>query len=99
MAPNLGQGAAVSITSAVALAAALDSEPDVPSALRAWEAAERPVIDATQRWSRVYGRLGTSWPRPLLPARSGLVWAVGRSRGLQRRINAAAHHFPAPVGS
>ncbi len=96
MAPNLGQGAAVAITSAVALAATLGATTDIPAGLRAWERSERPVVDATQRYSRIYGRIGTSWPRPLLSARSGLVWAVGRSARIQRRVNVAAHHHPAP---
>jgi len=94
MAPNLGQGAAVAITSAVGMAEALDRHADVATGLRAWERAERPIIDATQRYSRLYGKIGTSWPRPLLDARSGLVWAVGQSRAIQRRVNVAAHHFP-----
>jgi 2-polyprenyl-6-methoxyphenol hydroxylase-like FAD-dependent oxidoreductase len=94
MAPNLGQGACLAITNAVALAAALDQSDDVPAALAAWEARERPVADATQRFSRIYGRMGTSWPRPLLDARSALVWGIGRSERLQRHINVAAHHMP-----
>jgi 2-polyprenyl-6-methoxyphenol hydroxylase-like FAD-dependent oxidoreductase len=94
MAPNLGQGACVAITSAVALAAALDAAPDVPSALAAWEARERPIAETTQRFSRFYGRMGTRWPRPLLDARSAIVWGIGRSERLQRRINVAAHHMP-----
>jgi 2-polyprenyl-6-methoxyphenol hydroxylase-like FAD-dependent oxidoreductase len=92
MSPNLGQGACVAMTNGVALANALDRHADVPSALRAWEAAERPIVETTQRYSRLYGRVGTRWPRALLDARSALVWGVGRSRTLQRRINVAAHH-------
>jgi 2-polyprenyl-6-methoxyphenol hydroxylase-like FAD-dependent oxidoreductase len=94
MSPNLGQGACVAMANGLALAAALEGRADVPAALKAWEARERPVVAATQRFSRLYGRIGTRWPRPLLDARSALVWAVGRSPALQRKINVAAHHLP-----
>jgi 2-polyprenyl-6-methoxyphenol hydroxylase-like FAD-dependent oxidoreductase len=92
MAPNLGQGAGMAMTTGIALANALEQHRDVPVALAAWEAEERPIAKATQRYSRLYGRIGTRWPRPLLDARSALVWGIGRSSSLQRRINVAAHH-------
>jgi 2-polyprenyl-6-methoxyphenol hydroxylase-like FAD-dependent oxidoreductase len=85
------------MTSGVGLAQALDAHADVPSALEAWERSERPVVDATQRYSRCYGRMGTNWPAWALDARSAVVWGIGRSRQLQGRINVAAHHFPAPA--
>ena len=67
---------------------------DVPSALRAWEQSERPVTDATQRYSRIYGKIGVTWTKHLLDLRSSLVGLIGRSRYVQRRVNVAAHHFP-----
>ena len=92
MSPNLGQGAGTAMTSGVALANILDRLNDVPGALPVWEASERPTVLATQRYSRLYGLIGTRWPRALADARSALVWGIGRSAGLQRRINVAAHH-------
>jgi 2-polyprenyl-6-methoxyphenol hydroxylase-like FAD-dependent oxidoreductase len=94
MSPNLGQGACLAMTTAVALGQALDVHDDVPSALAAWEASQRPIVDATQHYSRVYGRIGTRWPQWGLDVRSALVWGIGRSKRLQRKANAAAHHFP-----
>jgi len=91
MAPNLGQGACVAMQTALALAQHIADAADVPAALARWEAQQRPVAEATQRFSRLYGRIGTRWPRPLLDARSALVWGIGRSSALQRRINVAAH--------
>ncbi|MFC7053359.1 FAD-dependent oxidoreductase [Hansschlegelia quercus] len=91
MSPNLGQGACVAMQSAFALSKQVAKADDVETALRSWEAAQRPTVDATQRFSRLYGRIGTRWPKPLLDLRSALVWSVGRSPSLQRRINVAAH--------
>jgi 2-polyprenyl-6-methoxyphenol hydroxylase-like FAD-dependent oxidoreductase len=95
MSPQLGQGACVAMTNALALGHALDSHSDVPTALRAWEATERPVTDATQKYSRIYGKIGVAWTDHLLDLRSGLVWLIGRSQFVQKKANVAAHHFPA----
>jgi 2-polyprenyl-6-methoxyphenol hydroxylase-like FAD-dependent oxidoreductase len=94
MSPQLGQGACVGMANAVALGQALDLFEDVPAALRAWEQSERPVADATQRYSRIYGKIGVTWTKHLLDLRSSLVGLIGRSRYVQRRVNVAAHHFP-----
>lgn len=91
MSPNLGQGAGVSMQTGFVLADQLSKSADVQAGLRQWEARQRPVVDATQKFSRLYGRVGTRWPRPLLDLRSALVWSVGKSARLQRRINVAAH--------
>jgi 2-polyprenyl-6-methoxyphenol hydroxylase-like FAD-dependent oxidoreductase len=91
MSPNLGQGAGVAMQSGYVLAEEARHTTDIAGARRRWEARQRPVVDATQKFSRLYGRIGTRWPRPLLDLRSVLVWSVGRSAALQRRINVAAH--------
>ncbi|MGE3993928.1 FAD-dependent monooxygenase, partial [Pseudorhodoplanes sp.] len=91
MSPNLGQGACVAMQSAFVLSRDLAGNKDVPETLARWEKAQRPVVDATQRFSRLYGRIGTRWPRALLDLRSALVWGIGQSAALQRRINVAAH--------
>jgi 2-polyprenyl-6-methoxyphenol hydroxylase-like FAD-dependent oxidoreductase len=94
MSPNLGQAACVGMSNATALAQALDVYPTVREALEAWERSERAVTDATQLYSRFYGWIGTRWPRPLLDARSALIWALARSSRMQRRINVASGHVP-----
>jgi 2-polyprenyl-6-methoxyphenol hydroxylase-like FAD-dependent oxidoreductase len=104
MAPNLGQAANVAMCNAVALGQALEAcGNDVPRALALWETSERAITDNTQRFSRFYGTIGTRWPRPLLDARSLLIWGIARSEHLQKRINGGAFHQPnvaaAPVAA
>jgi len=91
MSPNLGQGAGVAMQSGFVLADELARTKDVSTALGRWETRQRPVVDATQKFSRLYGRIGTRWPRPLLDVRSALIWGIGKSSSIQRRVNVAAH--------
>ncbi|MCU1620084.1 MAG: monooxygenase [Modestobacter sp.] len=97
MSPNLGQAAAVAMTNGVALGQAL-SRWDVPTALDRWEESERPIAKRVQRYSRIYGRMGTGWPQPLLDARSALVWSLAASKTVQRRINFANEYEPSLAG-
>jgi 2-polyprenyl-6-methoxyphenol hydroxylase-like FAD-dependent oxidoreductase len=99
MSPNLGQGACVAMANAQALAHALDSYTTVTGALTAWEASERPITDHTQRYSRIYGRVGTRWPQRLLGARSLAVRVAGRSQRLQNHVNRAASNVSGLVSS
>jgi 2-polyprenyl-6-methoxyphenol hydroxylase-like FAD-dependent oxidoreductase len=94
MSPNLGQAACVAMTNAVALGQALSVAEDVDTALQRWQASERPVVDRVQRYSRFYGTIGTRWPDSLLSLRFGLIWALGRARPIQRRIQFASDYFP-----
>lgn len=98
MSPNLGQAACCGMMNAVALGQALQRYDDIGVALEAWETSERPVTDRVQRYSRLYGRMGTSWPRQLLDARSALIWALGKAKPVQKRINYAAAYFPSIDG-
>ncbi|NJC73194.1 FAD-dependent monooxygenase [Planosporangium thailandense] len=98
MSPNLGQAACLAMTNGYALGMMLDGAVDVPTALRGWEARQRPVTDATQKYSRLYGRVGTRWPRPLTDVRSALIWAAGKSRPWQARVNVAAHEGAELIG-
>ncbi|MDO8307479.1 MAG: NAD(P)/FAD-dependent oxidoreductase [Actinomycetota bacterium] len=93
MSPNLGQAACCAMMNALALGQALDRY-DVETALDVWETSERPVTESVQKYSRLYGRIGTSWPRSLLDVRSALVWGLGRFRPVQRRVNFAASYHP-----
>jgi 2-polyprenyl-6-methoxyphenol hydroxylase-like FAD-dependent oxidoreductase len=99
MSPNLGQGACLAMANARSLAYALDRYPTVVEALARWEASERFVTDATQRYSRLYGRVGTKWPAALLTARSRIVKVLGRSRRVQQRVNIAAGYSSPLVAS
>lgn len=93
MSPNLGQAACMAMVNGVALAQALDRY-DIDQALSVWERSERPVTTRVQRYSRIYGKIGTRWPGRLLDARSALIWTLARASWVQRRIQFAAGYFP-----
>lgn len=67
--PNLGQGAGMAMSNAAALAALLDEDADVVSALRTWEKLRRPLSEDVQMWSHRYGLVckgllaNLRWPR------------------------------------
>jgi 2-polyprenyl-6-methoxyphenol hydroxylase-like FAD-dependent oxidoreductase len=94
MSPNLGQAACVSMANAVGLARSIEAHTTLEEALATWERTERPITDGVQRYSRMYGRIGTRWPRWALGARSALVRGIGAFEPVQRRINFAATYFP-----
>jgi 2-polyprenyl-6-methoxyphenol hydroxylase-like FAD-dependent oxidoreductase len=77
MSPNLGQGACTAIQNAVALGEALDATTDTRRALAAWEARMRPLSERAQRYSNLYGAVGTKWPHEphLLDARTHITRA------------------------
>jgi 2-polyprenyl-6-methoxyphenol hydroxylase-like FAD-dependent oxidoreductase len=88
--PNIGQGAGCAMMNALSLAVFLERSPDVPSAFAAWEQAERPLTNHTQRISLLYG-LPTFWP----PKLRTLFYAIaGRSRWLTRQRTRTARHIP-----
>lgn len=95
MAPNLGQGAGVSLVSSVVLARSLLTAGDVPQGLRQWERSERPYITLTQQVSYRYGLVGTRWPRRLLGLRSKLLPILARKDFFQRSLRCAVDHQPA----
>jgi 2-polyprenyl-6-methoxyphenol hydroxylase-like FAD-dependent oxidoreductase len=93
MSPNLGQAACIAMANSVALAQALDRyEP--ATALAVWEQSELPIVRRVQRYSRLYGKVGTRWPAQLLDARSALIWSLAKAKPVQRRIQFAAGYFP-----
>ena len=93
--PNIGQGAGCSMMNALALAEALEEEPDaglagMRRALERWEAQERPLTQHTQRVSVFLG-LPTSWPPPL---RRLFFSVAGRSKMLTEMRTRTARHIP-----
>jgi 2-polyprenyl-6-methoxyphenol hydroxylase-like FAD-dependent oxidoreductase len=96
--PNLGQGAGLAIANASALGAALDQHTDVPTALRHWESARRPVTERVQRWSYLYGVSFYAFPanRPFADAaRARLTSLIHRMPLTGRRMawaNRGGHH-------
>jgi 2-polyprenyl-6-methoxyphenol hydroxylase-like FAD-dependent oxidoreductase len=88
--PNIGQGAGCAMMNALALAVYLDRHADVATALAAWEQAERPMTDHTQRASVLFG-MPTSWPAP---ARRAFFHFAGRSKWLLHQRTRTAQHIP-----
>ena len=88
--PNIGQGAGCAMMNALSLAVFLDRGADVPAQLEAWERAERPLTNHTQRISRLYG-MPTFWPAPL---RTLFYSIAGRSRWLTAQRTRTARHVP-----
>lgn len=96
-APNLAQGANMTFTNAVSLAAAVSRTDDVPAALARWEERERPLTDHVQRWSHGYGWLVSRWPEQLEQARTSFLQFVTAVPWVDAQLNRAARHIP--VGS
>ena len=90
MPPNIGQGAGCSMMNALALAAWLDRDADIPGALAAWERAQRPLTAHAQRVSLPFG-LPATWPAPL---RSAFFALAGRSGAATRWRTRAARAVP-----
>jgi 2-polyprenyl-6-methoxyphenol hydroxylase-like FAD-dependent oxidoreductase len=89
MPPNLGQGGSCAMMGGLSLAVFLDGVTDIPAALQQWEMRERPLIEHTQRWSRLYSILA-GWPRMLSAPLLSLL-TMPRFRAQYRR---AASHVP-----
>jgi 2-polyprenyl-6-methoxyphenol hydroxylase-like FAD-dependent oxidoreductase len=64
MTPNLGQGACQALEDTLVLANALQKEPHIPSALRAYEAQRIPRTNSLVKQSRQVGQIG-QWEEPL----------------------------------
>ncbi|MGP3922754.1 bifunctional salicylyl-CoA 5-hydroxylase/oxidoreductase [Streptomyces sp. 8N616] len=65
---SIGSGTKLAVEDALALAACLDEQPDLPAALAAYEAERRPVVESTQRAARAslewFENLGTYLGQP-----------------------------------
>ena len=88
--PNIGQGAGCAMMNALSLAVHLERGPTVEEALQAWERAERPLTDHTQRISLLFG-MPAFWP----PKLRELFYAVAaRSKWLTAQRTRTARHIP-----
>jgi len=88
--PNIGQGGGCAMMNALALAVHLDQHKAVEDALAAWEAAERPLTDHTQRVSVLLG-LPTTWPPTL---RTLAFKLSARSKWLLHQRTRIVYHHP-----
>ncbi|MGG3884983.1 FAD-dependent oxidoreductase [Brevibacillus panacihumi] len=91
MEPNLGQGAGVSLTSALELAKQLERH-DIDTALQQWERIMRPTVENTQIWSRIYGSAASNWPRELWHLRSEVIKKAMDSENIDLMMSTAARH-------
>ncbi len=91
MEPNLGQGAGVSITSALELAIQLERY-DIDGALDNWEKVMKPAADTTQMFSRIYGAAASNWPKELLEIRPEIVSKAMGSNDIDLMISTAARY-------
>ena len=98
MAPNLGQGANLTLTNAVSLAAAVTGVADIPAALTAWERRERSLTDHVQRWSHAYGTVVSRWPQQLEQYRAPVLQALTSFPWVDAQLNRAARHRPVGAG-
>ncbi|QDL91948.1 FAD-dependent monooxygenase [Paroceanicella profunda] len=90
MPPNLGQGGGTAMMNGLALATHLDGAADIPAALAAWERAERPITEHTQRMSIFFGR-PASWP---VPIQRGFFNILSKSRKVGELRTRTARHIP-----
>jgi 2-polyprenyl-6-methoxyphenol hydroxylase-like FAD-dependent oxidoreductase len=89
MPPNLGQGGSCAMMGGLSLAVHLDGAGEIPAALRRWETRERPLIEHTQRWSRLYSILA-GWPRMF----SAPVLSLLTLRRFRVQYRRTASHIP-----
>ena len=88
--PNIGQGAGCAMMNALSLAFYLDKFQQTEKALTAWEEAERPLTNHTQRISLLFG-MPAFWP----PRLRALFYSVAaRSKWLTAQRTRTARHIP-----
>jgi 2-polyprenyl-6-methoxyphenol hydroxylase-like FAD-dependent oxidoreductase len=88
--PNIGQGAGCAMMNGLSMAVFLDRHADVPSGLQAWERAERPLTNHTQRISLLFG-MPAFWPPKL---RAMFYSIAARSQWLTDQRTRTARHVP-----
>ncbi len=95
MPPNLGQAANTAFNNVMALAMAMQGAGDIPDALVAWEARQRPLTNHVQWWSYLYGYVLGKWPAALEPLRSDALRYAAKTKWFEEGINRGARHVPA----
>ena len=88
--PNIGQGAGCAMMNALSLAVYLDRGADVATQLEAWERAERPLTNHTQRISLLFG-MPAFWPPRVRALFYGLA---AKSKWLTEQRTRTARHVP-----
>lgn len=93
MPATVAQGAGFAMTDALSLAIAVDhAGDDLGSALAAWEARQRAVINPTQRFAMMLVMAVKFWPSNLLDLRTEIVGDILRSPFVEQQMMAASRH-------
>lgn len=90
MPPYLGQGGGCALMNALGLAVALDEQADIPKALEAWEARERPLTEHTQDTAERLGDMNF-WPDDV---RSAVLKITGQCAEIGAERMMTAKHIP-----
>ena len=90
MPPYLGQGGGCALMNALGLAVALEDEADLPKALAAWEARERPLTEHTQDTAERLGDMNY-WPDDV---RSAVLKITGQCAQIGAERMRTAMHVP-----
>src|SRR5699024_3262752 len=91
MEPNLGQGAGVSLSSALELANQLNTN-NIDDALKNWEEKIKPIADKTQMMSRIYGAAASHWPKELYHVRSEVIGKAFSSENVDLMMSLASRY-------
>ena len=94
MPPNLGQAANMAFTNAMALAAIVNEEENIPLALDKWEKFSRPLTEHVQWWSYIYGFVVGNWPSDDLSKRNEIILKISKTKWFEEGINRGARSIP-----
>ena len=94
MPPNLGQAANMAFTNAMALAAIVNEERNVRSALEKWEKVARPLTEHVQWWSYIYGFVIGNWPSEKLSMRNTAISQISKTKWFEEGLNRGARSIP-----
>jgi 2-polyprenyl-6-methoxyphenol hydroxylase-like FAD-dependent oxidoreductase len=92
--PNLGQGAGLAMSTALALAWTMRRAHDVPQALAEWERRERDIVRHTQRWTWLWGAASAAIPPQLPRVRSSFVGWVAKRPWVASNVERTSKHTP-----
>ena len=70
----------MAFTNAMALAAIVNEEKNVRSALEKWEKVARPLTEHVQWWSYIYGFVVGNWPSEDLSLRNEAILRISKTK-------------------
>ena len=94
MPPNLGQAANTAFITCMHLAQLVNNTPDIPDALKRWEAEARPLADHVQWFSYLYGFVVGKWPAKMTGLRSDMLRFASKTEAFDEGLNRGARHVP-----